>query len=80
MKTTSKFYVMAMLAVVALLPTACQSDGSFEETIEENTSRVPRQARMVLNADMPSFEGSATRATSNDWNNGAKIYLQFSWK
>lgn len=78
MKTTSKFYVMAMLAVVALLPTACQSDGSFEETIEENTSRVPRQARMVLIADMPSFEGSATRATSNDWNNGAKIYLQFS--
>lgn len=78
MKTTSKFYVMAFLATIALLPTACQSDDCFDETIEENTVRVPSQVRMVLNADMPSFEGSATRATSNDWSNGAKIYLQFN--
>lgn len=70
---------MSVLAVASMLTTACNgSDDVMEEVVTDTPSeeRIPHYATMKLDGSIIPFD--ATRATTATWNDGDKIYLQFT--
>lgn len=80
MKTLKNTIVaMSILAVASMLTTACNgSDDVMEEVVTDTPSeeRIPHYATMKLDGSIIPFD--ATRATTATWNDGDKIYLQFT--
>ena len=85
MKTMKrKFWAIPMVALALFTSVSCTSDGFEEGFVEqpieqpEEGGRVARRAVMNLQGGIIPFDAAATRAESVDWENGAKVYLQFS--
>ena len=71
------FIVLLMITAMSQL-TACTSDDEMLEPQPPTTEeRVPRYAVMKLEGGVVPFDAT-TRATTSDWEDEAKIYLQFT--
>lgn len=72
----SFFFSIMLLFIIS----ACTSDNSFEQSKSENSVSQWHHAVMSLNISKENFDakGSAsTRATSDEWQDGDKLYLRF---
>lgn len=72
----SLFFSIMLLFIIS----ACTSDNSFEQSKTENSVSQWHHAVMSLNISKENFDakGSAsTRATSDEWQDGDKLYLRF---
>lgn len=77
----NKIFISLFLSIMLLLIiSACTSDNSFEQSKTENSVSQWHHAVMSLNISKENFDakGSAsTRATSDEWQDGDKLYLRF---
>ena len=75
MRTMRKLFIaLPMLAMSIVLSVSCTSD---DEMISPAIERVPRYAVMNLEGGVVPYDAT-TRATASDWEDGARIYLQFT--
>ena len=75
MRTMRKLFIaLPMLAMSIVLSVSCTSD---DEMISPAIERVPRYAVMNLEGSLVPYDAT-TRATASDWEDGARIYLQFT--
>ena len=75
-KYISFFFSIMLLFIVS----ACTSDNSFEQSKTENSVSQWHHAVMSLNISKENFDAkgsSSTRATSDEWQDGDKLYLRF---
>ena len=77
----NKNFISLFFSIMLLfLISACTSDNSFEQSKTENSVSQWHHAVMSLNISKENFDakGSAsTRATSDEWQDGDKLYLRF---
>lgn len=72
----SLFFTIMLLFLIS----ACSSDNSFEQSKSENSVSQWHHAVMSLNISKENFDAkgsAATRATSDEWQDGDKLYLRF---
>lgn len=75
-----KFILLLFSIMLLFMTSACTSDNSFEQSKTENSVSQWHHAVMSLNISKENFDakGSAsTRATSDEWQDGDKLYLRF---
>ena len=81
MKTMRKlFFALPVLAMAMTMSVSCTSDDEImEQPVQDPTTeeRVPRYAVMKLEGGKTSFDAT-TRATTSNWEDEARIYLQFT--
>lgn len=77
----NKNFISLFLSIMLLfLISACSSDNSFEQSKTENSVSQWHHAVMSLNISKENFDAkgsTATRATSDEWQDGDKLYLRF---
>lgn len=73
-----KLMYFVSFAVMTLMSISCNNDDLDNVAPSEN-ERVVHTAVMQFNGSVPSFDDDATtRAATDSWTNGAKIYLHFN--
>ncbi len=71
------FIILLLVSAMSQL-TSCSSDEEMmEQQFPTAEERVPRYAVMNLEGGVVPYDAT-TRATASDWENGARIYLQFT--
>lgn len=76
-----KYWAVPMMAMAMFVSVSCTSDEVMDNPVEQPTDeieRVSNQATMNLQGGLVSFDVTTTRAGSEDWTDGAKVYLQFT--
>ena len=77
----NKNLISLFLSVMLMfLISACTSDNSFEQSKSENSVSQWHHTTMSLNISKENFDAkgsAATRATSDEWQDGDKLYLRF---
>lgn len=77
----NKNFISFFFSIMLLfLISACSSDNSFEQSKTENSVSQWHHAVMSLNISKENFDAkgsAATRATSDEWQDGDKLYLRF---
>ena len=74
------FFALPVLAMAMTMSVSCTSDDEImEQPVQDPTTeeRVPRYAVMKLEGGKTSFDAT-TRATTSNWEDEARIYLQFT--
>lgn len=72
-----KLMYFLSFVVMTVMSVSCSNEESESVTPPTN-EKAPKHATMLLNASKPSFEDEGTtRAATDSWANGAKVYLQF---
>lgn len=82
MKTMRRmFWAVPMMAMALFASVSCTSDEVMENPVEQPTEeveRIPNHATMNLQGGLVPFDATTTRAESEEWADGAKVYLQFT--
>lgn len=81
MKATRRMCLtVPMMALALFMSVSCTSDDMMENLVEQPTGeeRAPKRAVMNLQGGVIPFDAAATRSESEDWTDGAKVYLQFT--
>lgn len=73
MKKTKIFMSFMAVAIMAI---SCSND-DLQDITEAIYEQTEHHAVMLFNSNVPSFEGKTTRSM-DEWENGSKVYLQFS--
>lgn len=82
MKTVkNKFWAVPAVAMALCMSVvSCTSDEVMENPVEQPSEeeRVPNRTTMNLQGGLVPFDATTTRATTEEWPDGAKVYLQFT--
>ena len=82
MKTVkNKFWAVPAVAMALCMSVvSCTSDEVMENPVGQPSEeeRVPNRATMNLQGGLVPFDATTTRATTEEWPDGAKVYLQFT--
>ena len=81
MNTFKLFSNTALLLLAGLLSAACSADEELDNQPQEPPVRELHTARMVLEggrADFDDAAGPASRATTATWQDGDKVFMQFT--
>lgn len=68
-----KKYLLALLLPVMFFMMGCQNENIFEEQADNNHG----VCKLVMNANLATFDGQTTRAGNSTWNDGDCVYLSF---
>lgn len=82
MKTVKNMFwaVPAVAMALCMSVVSCTSDEVMENPVEQpaEEERVPNRTTMNLQGGLVPFDATTTRATAEEWPDGAKVYLQFT--
>ena len=81
MRITKRGYRILSMTILALLTSVSCTSDKFEENLTEEhveEERVSHCAVMNFLGGITSFDATTTRAASEEWEDSAKIYLQFT--
>lgn len=72
-----KMMYFVSCAVMTLMPVSCSNE-ELDDVLPFTNERVAQTATLVFEGSKPDFvDEGITRATTDSWANGSKIYLQF---